>query len=400
MSPSGGSSSDASSSGSSAGGSDDAADSSDANLEASPGPSLPGCDAPTAHDHADQALDGLINSFWNSRNNYFNATAPVNGQSTGYWTFAEAWEAVLDGAERTGAARYLLQVADLYAAQNAHGWTSFYYDDESWMTLTLIHAYEVTGTQAYLDHAVTLYQDIMGGWDSTSAHPGGIWWNRRRTQKATASNGGPVIAGVLLSTRTGDAAQLTFARKVYDFWYATMVDPTTHTVADHLNADGSIARGRLTYNEGIMVGAAFAVYTATRDRTFLDEAHAIAQVLVTEETKPTSAGPVLSDGTNTTCGGTAAGAARDCPQWKGVGYRYLAQLFRSDFSHTEYRPTLESSERAAWALARNPATGLFSNDWAGPATNSASIEAQSSTATAMSLWAQMCGPYVVPAGDR
>jgi predicted alpha-1,6-mannanase (GH76 family) len=202
----------------------DAAAGSDANLEASPGPSRAGCDAPAAHTHADQALDGL-STVLDSRNDYFNATAPADGQSTEYWTFAEAWEAVMDGAERTGSARYLAEVPSLYAAQNARGWSSFCYDDEAWMTLALIHAYEVPGTQAYLDHAGTLFQDLMGGWDSTSAHPGGIWWNRRRTQKATASNGGPVIAGVFLSAKTGNAAQLTFARKVYDFWYATMVDP-------------------------------------------------------------------------------------------------------------------------------------------------------------------------------
>jgi hypothetical protein len=149
-----------------------------------------------------------------------------------------------------------------------------------------------------------------------------------------------------------------------------------------------------------MVGAALAIYAATKDSTFLGEAHAIAPVLVTKETKPTSAGPVLNDGTNSSCGGTGPGAARDCPQWKGIGYRYLTQLFRSDVSHTEYLSTLQSSVQAAWTLAHNPTTGLFSNDWGGPATTSASIEAQSSTATAISLWAQMYGPYMVPAGDH
>jgi predicted alpha-1,6-mannanase (GH76 family) len=364
----------------------------DGAAEAAPRPSLPGCDAATANARADQSLDGLINGFWNAGTKYFDAAEPANGRSTGYWTFAQAWDAVLDGAERTGSARYLTFVATVYAGQNAHGWSSNYYDDESWMTLALMRAYDLTGDKAYLDHALTLYQDITAAWDSTSAHPGGIWWNRPHTQKATASNAGPVIAGVRLAARTGDAAHLTFARKVYDFWYTTMVDPTTHALADHINADGTIGRGRLTYNEGLMVGAAFALYGATKDKTFLDEAHAIAQVLATKETKSTSAGPVLADGTNTSCTG-------DCPQWKGIGYRYLAQLFRSDFSHTEYRPPLESSVQAAWTLARNPATGLFSNDWAGPVMTTAAIEAQSSTAMAMNLWAEICGPYAGPAGD-
>ncbi len=365
----------------------------DAGGDAARLPTLPGCDAAAAHTRADQSLDGLIDSFWNTGTKYFDAAEPANGRSTGYWTYAQAWDAVLDGAERTGAARYITFISTMYAGQNAHGWSSNYFDDESWMVLALIRAYDINGDKAYLDHAVTLYQDINAAWDSSSAHPGGIWWNRQHTQKATASNAGPVIGGVRLAARTGDAAQLTFARKVYDFWFTTMVDPKTHALADHINADGTIGRGRLTYNEGLMVGASFALYGATNDKTFLDNAHAIAQVLAKNETKSTSAGPVLADGTNTSCTG-------DCPQWKGIGYRYLAQLFRSDFSHTEYRAPLESSVQAAWTLARNPTTGLFANDWAGPVMNTAAVEAQSSTAMAMNLWAEICGPYPGAAGDH
>jgi hypothetical protein len=74
-------------------------------------------------------------------------------------------------------------------------------------------------------------------------------------------------------------------------------------------------------------------------------------------------------------------------------------IFRSDFSHAEYRPTLESSVQAAWTLARNPGTGLYANDWAGPVMSTAQIEAQSSTAMAMNLWAEICGPYPGPTGD-
>jgi predicted alpha-1,6-mannanase (GH76 family) len=353
---------------------------------------LSGCDAATAHARADQSLDALINGFWNASTKYFDAMEPPNGRSTGYWTFAQAFDAVLDGVERTASTRYQAQIAMIYTAQNAKGWSSNYYDDENWMALVLIRAYDFTGTQAYLDRAVALYDDISAAWDDTSAHPGGIWWDRAHTQKATASNAGPVITGVRLAARTGDAARLDFARKVYAFWFSTCVDPTTHQLADHIRPDGTVARGKLTYNEGLMSGAAFALYGATKETPFLDDAHAIAQALTKYDTKLTSAGRVLADGTNTSCTG-------DCPQWKGIGYRYLALLFRNDFGHTEYRATLESSVLAAWTLARSPSTGLFANDWAGPAMTSAAIDAQSSTAMALNLWAEMGGPYEGPSGD-
>ena len=154
---------------------------------------LPGCDAATWHARADESLDRLWSGFWNASSRYFDASEPSNGNATGYWTFAEAFDAMLDGVERTGGRKYFANIATLYAAQNAKGWSNYYYDDESWMVLTLTRAFDLTGERTYLDQAVTLYRDIIAGWDSTGVAPGGIWWNKGKGQKATASNGGPVI---------------------------------------------------------------------------------------------------------------------------------------------------------------------------------------------------------------
>src|SRR6185436_15272125 len=168
------------------------------------------------------------------------------------------------------------------------------------------------------------------------AHPGGIWWNRPHASKATASNAGPVIGGVRLSARTGDPAHLAFARQVYDFWFANMTVAGTYEVRDHMNPDGTIAAGRLTYNEGLMSGAAQALYAATGEAHFRTEAHGFATRLARNISKMTSAGPVLADGTNTSCTG-------DCPQWKGIGYRYLAGAFRDDPTRPDYLPVLQGS---------------------------------------------------------
>jgi predicted alpha-1,6-mannanase (GH76 family) len=349
-------------------------------------PVLAGCDAKTAHARADQSLSRMLVAFWNGTGQYIDAAEPANGNVTGYWTFAQAFDAVLDGAERTAKRHYGGLIDTFYAAQDARGWSSYYYDDESWMSLAVLRAFDLTGERAYLDRASSLYTDIEGGWDDTSASPGGIWWHRGHTQKATASNAGPVIIGARLAARTGDATTLAFAVKVYDFWFSKMVDPVTFKVADHMLPDGTVVKGLLTYNEGLMVGAAFALYLATGQTRYLDNANAIAQALIKNETKATTVGPVLADGTNTSCVG-------DCPQWKGVAYRYLAILFGFDLAHSEYRTVLESSTEAAWTLARNATTGLFANDWRGPAMPTASIEAQSSTAMALSLFAALCGPY-------
>jgi predicted alpha-1,6-mannanase (GH76 family) len=326
---------------------------------------------------------------WNGSTNYFDAAEPTTNTRTGYWTFAQALDAVLDGVERTSGRHYRGLIQTLYAAQNASTWRSDYYDDEDWMTLALLRAYDATGTQAYLDRAVALYAEITAAWDATSAHPGGIWWNRTQTSKATASNAGPVIAGARLSARTGNPAHLAFARMVYEFWRTNMTDAVTYQVRDHMLPDGTVVAGRLTYNEGLMSGAALALYAATGEAQFRADGHGFATALAKNITKATSVGRVLSDGTNTSC-------VKDCPQWKGIGYRYLAGAFRDDPTRPDYLPVLQGSVDAAWTLARNPTTGYFANDWAGPPMPTAAIEAQSSTAMALNLFASMCGRYSAP----
>ena len=346
---------------------------------------LPGCDVVTSHTRADRALADLLLAFWNGGGQYLDAAEPSNDQPTGYWTYAQAFDALLDGVERTRGRHFGGLVRSFYVGQEARGWSSDFYDDENWMALALMRAFDWTNERAYLDRAITLFEDITNAWDSTSARPGGIWWDRAHTQKATASNAGPVITGARLASKTGNAAHLAFARQAYDHWRATMVDPMTSQVFDHVNPDGTIVRWRFTYNEGLMIGAALELYLATGQARYLDDAHAFAAAMVRDQTRPAAPGPVLFDGTNTSCTG-------DCAQFKGIGYRYLAALFRVDPSHREYRPALEGSAAALWSLARNP-SGLFSIDWAGPPLPTAITGQQSSAVMALNLLAGLCGAY-------
>jgi len=292
---------------------------------------------------------------------------------------------MLDGVER---GRYPTSIVQtLYAAQNARTWRSDYYDDENWMALALIRAYDLEHDPKYLAEAKALYGDIMAAWDTTccGAHPGGIWWDRAHTQKATASNAGPVITGARLAARTGDMQYLTFAKQVYAYWRANMVDPTTFQVFDHIVPAGTIAKYRFTYNEGLMIGAAVALYGATNDAQYLADAHAVAGYMLSAETKMTADGAVLFDGTNAHCNG-------DCQQFKGIGYRYLKTLFDADPTHTEYGAVLDASARGAWDFARGNGD-VFAPDWAGPAMSPTSINAQSSAAMALSLYAGSLGAY-------
>jgi len=75
-----------------------------------------------------------------------------------------------------------------------------------------------------------------------------------------------------------------------------------------------------------------------------------------KEIETVSFGTILSDGK---CSG-------DGQMFKGVGARYLGELYALDPTHTEYRDFLHRSSDAAWTLARDAASGDISCDWQGP----------------------------------
>jgi predicted alpha-1,6-mannanase (GH76 family) len=339
-------------------------------------------DAAAWHAHADDAVAHLLLDFWSQSATNLEAASPSSGSVTGYWTFAQALDAVEDGVARTNGARYAGWIEALYLVQNAIGWSRDYYDDENWMALALIRAYDLEHQQKYLDEAKALYADIEAAWDTTccGAHPGGIWWDRPHTQKATAANGGPVIAGVQLAARTNDSSYLTFAEKVYTYWFANMVNPTTFAVSDHILPSGSIVNYNFTYNEGLVIGAAVALYGATNDASYLADANHVAGHVLAAQVK----NGVLNDGTNTGCGG-------DCQQFKGIGYRYLAAL-QAVSPDPRYAAVLDASAQAIWSDARAPA-GTFATDWAGPTVTSTSIDADSSATMALNIYAASLGTY-------
>ncbi len=350
-------------------------------------PLIGGCDIPAAHQRADTALAAMLVNFWSGADQYLRAAAPTNGKLTGYWTYAQAFDALLDGVERTRGQHYHGLIRAFYEGRAARGWSSDYYDDEAWMTLALMRAYDLTADQRYLDTAETIFKDIMPEWDTTccGTHKGGIWWDQKKTQKATASNAGPALAGVRLAKRTGKTEYLDFAKQVYGFWMSDMVEPATFAIYDHLSPDGTRGSGSLTYNHGLMIAAALELNIATAEAHYLTEAHGFGHYLITKATRTSSAGLVLYDGT--TCNG-------DCAAWKGIGYRYLAELFQRDPSHDDYKAVLVSSAKSLWDLARSPTTNYFSSNWAGPAPTAGGIEAQGSAAMSLNLYAMLCGADV------
>ena len=302
------------------------------------------------HERADTAIATLMLNFWPS----------LAANTTVFdWSYAHYWDALVDAAERRGDNAYSGTIAMFYQLQNQRGWTDDYYDDENWITLALLHSYSLTNDPMYLNQAKFVFADIMMGWDTTccGAHPGGIWWHKPNDSKVTAINAGAVISASELYKYTQDTTYLDFAKKTYAYWSTYMVDQTTGHVYDGISTAGAInTTWTFTYNEGLFIGAIVALHSVTQDDTILPLAHKVAGFMLASESEKVSFGTILSDGK---CSG-------DGQMFKGVGARYLEQLYALDPTHTEYRDFLSRSGTAAWTLARDSASGDISCDWMGP----------------------------------
>jgi hypothetical protein len=104
-----------------------------------PGDLPPMIDPAPYHAHADAALQSLLLNYWMQSSGYLAADSTRAGP-TGYWTFAQALDAVIDGAVRTNRQHFAGWIEALYEARDAKGWSSDYYDDLNWMTLALLRA--------------------------------------------------------------------------------------------------------------------------------------------------------------------------------------------------------------------------------------------------------------------
>jgi predicted alpha-1,6-mannanase (GH76 family) len=253
------------------------------------------------------------------------------------------------------------------------------------MAVALLRAHELTGEQAYLGRAAWLVDDIAANASDGSccgAQPGGLWWDRAHTQKATASNAVPSIAAARLFERTGEQRWLDFARSTYAFWREHMVDAGSFQVADHVRPSGEKVWWGFTYDGGAMIGAALALHAATGEAGYLADARRFAAFVLERETRPTPVGAVLFDGAS--CSG-------DCDQFKGITHRYLAALAEVDAGVPGLVPLLRADAEAVWTIARDPAAGIFGVDWGAPSGAGTSVSAQSSAAMVLNIEAAAGG---------
>jgi predicted alpha-1,6-mannanase (GH76 family) len=313
---------------------------------------------------ADAAQQTLADLFWRTDLSMFSSQTPrqpdPGKERFNYWWQAHGVDVLVDGLVRTGAPQYRQRLAEIYQGLVARVGTDLineWYDDMEWMALAFLRASDATGEAAYKRAVMTLWADIKTGWNDEQG--GGIAWRKPQLDyKNTPANAPAVILGARLYQRFGNADDLTWAKRIYDWQKANLVDPETGFVWDGKNrtGDGRVDKDwEFTYCQGVFIGAGVELYRVTGDQSYLRDAARTVAAARAKLTRPET-GTLRSEGD-----GDMAG---DVGLFKGILMRYLGELVAADPSQTDAIQLIGCNGEQLWNEGKAEGRALFGVDWA------------------------------------
>lgn len=161
----------------------------------------------------------------------------------------------------------------VYASKNGLEIPPFY-DDNIWVAIGFIKAYETTKKEVYLDKAKAIMSYIYEGWQDDAI--GGILWRefdfneqtseeyKLNFERNTCINGPAAWASLLLYEITNDTNYLTWGIKIYDWTKNKLYDRSSKTYSDNISQFGSVNQKKWTYNTGTMLSASAILYKLTK----------------------------------------------------------------------------------------------------------------------------------------
>ncbi|MBQ7462471.1 MAG: hypothetical protein IJS63_09540 [Bacteroidaceae bacterium] len=228
---------------------------------------------------ADSMTNAFIESFMIKGKGIFNDRYQTYAFNA-YWTQAHAIDVVIynyqrhKGIDASLASKYLNYIklwyknkANNYAGAAAAssttpntstGYKMFenpYTDDMCWITLTLLHIGEATGTAAYSIIARQVFDNYIIKRANEDEETGGLWlpWNTDAGSGPNACTQSPAtLIAAKLYQKYGTAKYLEYAKKLY-----------TYTAKKIVKSDGRVEEPPLTYTQGTFGEACRILYHVT-----------------------------------------------------------------------------------------------------------------------------------------
>ncbi|HZL10354.1 MAG TPA: glycoside hydrolase family 76 protein [Prolixibacteraceae bacterium] len=155
-----------------------------------------------------------------------------------------------------------------------------YYDDNQWIGITALDAYERTKEKSNLELGKLIFDFMMTGYNDVL--DGGIYWKEGSfSSKNTCSNGPGVLVAIQMYQATKDKSYLDAALKIFNWTNAKLQAPSGLYWDNIRTKDGSVDKAVLSYNTGTMLQSNLYLYESTGDKKYLKDANAIADSSLT-----------------------------------------------------------------------------------------------------------------------
>ncbi|MAZ26559.1 MAG: glycosyl hydrolase family 76 [Cytophagaceae bacterium] len=270
---------------------------------------------------ADSIQDATYNTYLGSEGTF--VTDNLGNSTFQYWPNAHALHILVDGYVRTGNGAYLPKMkALLRGIKTKHGgsYSNVFNDDMLWLGNSSMRAFNATNDSEYLDVAKLLWDDILLSYSDVFG--GGIAWKKDTpNSKNAVSNGPAIILAMRLYDATGEETYLTWAKDLYAWEKANLVDPENGEVWDNIHLeDGQPVVQKnwvFTYNMGTWIGAGLRLYNETGDQGYLNDAVKSTRTTLTSPNL-TNEGVLKSEGQG------------DGGLFKGILVRYFTEMILED----------------------------------------------------------------------
>ncbi|BDI33546.1 hypothetical protein CCAX7_55970 [Capsulimonas corticalis] len=218
------------------------------------------------------------------------------------------------------------------------GWN----DDVEWGIIAAIRAYKLTGNTTYRDVAANNWNMVWNrAWDG--ALGGGVWENQDKFSKCALSNDPLIITGCMLYQATGDATYLNkCTQQIYPWMRSHVFNTSTGQVNEGVDNTGALQPSQNVYNSGAFILAANALYKATGNQQYYNDAKLAADFIV--NSTPT----LYHNGTD--------------GSWADQFVRGLSRFARENNLWGTYSGWLNNQAAAAWNHRRTD-LNLTDNNW-------------------------------------
>ena len=245
----------------------------------------------------------------------------------------------------------------IQATNTFPGFINDYYDDEGWWALAWIQVYNLTGDSRYLDAAVYIFDDMVGGWGTPCS---GLWWNKEHTQaNAIANELFLSVSSHLANLMPGNSTYSSWAEREWSWFQASGLINAQNNINDGLNINGCQNNNATvwSYNQGTILGGLvqYSNLSANDSGTAISTAKSIASAAIT---KLSDSNGILTEACDPTC--DLGGA-----QFKGIFIRNLG-ILQNASPEDAYLSFIDKQANSVWSNDRNTTNNELGPSYAGP----------------------------------